>query len=181
MKSSPPFRPLLIPLALLASLTACTGITRVEPKAPAVTGSTESASPDPAASTPASALTAQIDALKTQITKRQGYNAQLREAIEGYENRIPAVLATDRTHGPSVQEFDFRTSIQAKLGEIDRAAKSWQETIDAHSAVVAKSESDPRHGELQSEVNELTEIRAELLRQRTRLTGLLGKLQPTKN
>jgi uncharacterized membrane protein len=123
-----------------------------------------------------SALDSQLVGLNGQIEGRKAYNAKLREQLATRETQLAAVLASDRSAGPTVQEFDLRTSINAKVAEVDRAARSWQETIDAHKAVLKAAGTDPRGPELETEINRLAEERAELLRQRARLISINEKL-----
>lgn len=123
-----------------------------------------------------SALDSQLTGLNRQIEGRRAYNAKLREVVNAKEQQLATVLASDRSAGPTVQEFDLRTSVNSKVGEIDRAARSWQETIDAHKKVVAGASADPRGPELEAEINRLAEERAELLRQRERLISINQKL-----
>lgn len=127
-----------------------------------------------------SALDSQLAGLNRQIEGRRQYNAKLRELVSAKEQQLASVLKSDRSVGPTVQEFDLRTSIISKVGEIDRAARSWQETIDAHKAVVKGASADPRGPELEAEVNRLAEERAELLRQRGRLISITDQLAPKK-
>ena len=63
-------------------------------------------------------------------------------------------------------------------GEIDQAARSWQETIDAHKAVLKKATDDPHSAELQTAIDQLAEQRAELLRQRTKLAAIPDEPAP---
>ncbi len=124
-----------------------------------------------------SALDAQISGLHQQVAVRRQYNEQLRDLIASKEQQLAAILASDRSVGPTVAEFDLRTSISTKLTEIDRDSRSWQETIDAHKAVMQKAADDPHGADLQKEIEELSEQRAELLRQRAKLAALPDKLK----
>jgi hypothetical protein len=126
---------------------------------------------------PENALEAQLSGLRQQIAARRAYIEKVRDFAAAKEQQLAAVLASDRSAGPSVQEFDLRTSINSKLGEIDGAARSWQETIDAHKTVLQKAGDDPHAADLQTEINQFSEVRAELLRQRARLTGIIDKLK----
>ncbi len=123
-----------------------------------------------------SALDSQLAGLNRQIEGRKAYNEKLREVVAAKEQQLTTVLALDRSSGPTVQEFDLRTSVNAKVGEIDRAARSWQETIDAHKAVLKGASADARGPELEAEINRLTEERTELLRQRAKLISINEKL-----
>lgn len=123
-----------------------------------------------------SALDSQLTALDRQIAGRKEYNGKLRELIAAREQQLATVLASDRSEGPSVQEFDLRTSVNSKIDQVDRAARSWQETIDAHKAVLKGASADPRGPELEADINRLTEERGELLRQRARLISINEKL-----
>lgn len=127
-----------------------------------------------------SALDSQLKGLNRQIEGRRQYNAKLREVVTAKEEKLATVLKSDRSEGPTVEEFDLRTSVNTKIGEIDRAARSWQETIEAHKAVVKGASSDPRGAELEAEVNRLAEERTELLRQRARLISINEKLNAPK-
>jgi hypothetical protein len=179
------------PLAatFLATLAACTNIkddgqpggTAGAPVG-ATPGASIAATPSPAAQKkdgPAgqqSALDAQLAGLDRQIEGRKQYNAKLREFISAKEQLLESVLKSDRSAGPTVGEFDLRTSITTKVGEVDRAARSWQETIDAHKAVIKGASTDPRGPELEAEVNRLAAERTELLRLRAQLVSITGKL-----
>ena len=121
-------------------------------------------------------LDSQLAHLNRQIESRKSYNAKLRDAVAAKEQQLAAVLASDRTAGLTVQEFDLRTSVNSKIREIDRAERSWQEAIEAHKRVLKGASADPRGPELETEINRLSEERAELLRQRTRLSAINGKL-----
>jgi len=123
-----------------------------------------------------SALTSQLEGLNRQIASRKEYNAKLGEVIATKEQQLATVLAADRSAGPTVQEFDLRTSINSKVGQVDRAARSWQDTIDAHKKVLAAAGQDPRAPELETEINRLAEERAALLRQKARLLSINEKL-----
>jgi outer membrane lipoprotein SlyB len=124
-----------------------------------------------------SALDSEISGLQHQVAARRAYNEKLRSLIADKQKQLATVLASDRSVGPTVVEFDLRTSILTKLEEIDREAKSWQETIDAHKAVLKKSADDPHNADLQKAVDDLTEQRSELLRQRADLAGINDKLK----
>jgi len=124
-----------------------------------------------------SALDAQLSGLRQQIANLQEYNGGLRAMITSKEKQLATILASDRSAGPTVQEFDLRTTINTKLGEIDGRARSWQETIDAHKAVLQKATADPHSADLQKEIDELAEQRAEMLRQRTKLAAIPDKLK----
>jgi uncharacterized protein YcfJ len=123
-----------------------------------------------------SALNSQLSGLNRQIEGRRAYNAKLRELVNTKEQQLATVLASDRSAGITVQEFDLRTTVNSKVAEIDRAARSWQETIDAHKGVLKGASSDPRGPELEAEINRLAEERAELLRQKARLISINEKL-----
>ncbi len=123
-----------------------------------------------------SALDSQLAGLNQQIEGRRAYNAKLRELVSAKEQKLATVLALDRSAGPTVEEFDLRTSITAKIGEVDRASRSWQETIDAHKAVLKGAGADARGPELEAEINRLAEERTELLRQRVRLISINEKM-----
>jgi len=124
-----------------------------------------------------SALDAQLSGLKHQIAVRKDYNEKLHALVTAKQEQLATVLASDRSAGPTVVEFDLRTSVYTKLEEIDRESKSWQETIDAHKAVLTKATDDPHKADLQSAIDELSEQRAELLRQRANLAAINDKLK----
>lgn len=123
-----------------------------------------------------SALDSQLGLLNRQIEGRRSYNAKLREVVSAKEQQLATVLASDRSAGLTVQEFDLRTSVNTKVGELDRAARSWQDTINAHKGVLKGTANDPRGPELEAEINRLAEEREELLRQRARLITINEKL-----
>jgi len=121
-------------------------------------------------------LNAQLTGLHAQVAKLRDYNDSLKALVTAKDKQLAAVLATDRSGGPTVQEFDLRTTIGTKLTEIDGRARSWQETIDAHKAVLKKAADDPHSADLQKEIDELAEQRAEMLRQRSKLAAIPDKL-----
>ncbi len=123
-----------------------------------------------------SALDTQVSGLRQQVATRREYNEKLATLVTAKGLQLQAILASDRSAGPTVQEFDLRTTISSKLTEIDQAASSWQETIDAHKAVLKKAADDPHSAELQTAIDQLSEQRAELLRQRTKLAAMPDKL-----
>jgi hypothetical protein len=124
-----------------------------------------------------SALNSQLSGLHQQIAAVREYNEGLKSMISTKEQQLATVLASDRSQGPTVQEFDLRTTINTKLTEIDGRARSWQETIDAHKAVLKKASNDPHSADLQKEIDELAEQRAEMLRQREKLAAIPDKLK----
>ncbi len=165
----------MLTAALIVSLSACTHISDDSQRtAGARTGA---ALGDSAATRKESALDSQLAGLNRQIEGRAEYNARLRELVSSKEQQLASVLAADRSAGPAVQEFDLRTSVTTEVGKIDRAARAWQETIDAHKAVLKGASADPRGPELEAEINRLAEERTELLRQRARLVSINEKLK----
>ncbi|MEP6672224.1 MAG: hypothetical protein ABJF10_23880 [Chthoniobacter sp.] len=124
-----------------------------------------------------SALDSQITGIHQQVAMRRQYNEKLRGVVTTKEQQLATILASDRSAGPTVQEFDLRTSINSKLTELDHEARSWQDTIDAHKAVMQKATDDPHGADLQKEIDQLSEQRAELLRQRAKLAALPDKLK----
>jgi hypothetical protein len=176
-RARPPAQAILL-ATLLGSLTGCTHFSdHVEgtppPRAAAHDTVTES---EDGTVHSGSALDSQLAGLNRQIEGRKEYNAKLRELVATKEQQLATVLAADRSAGPTVLEFDLRTSIIAEAGKIDRIAPAWQETIDAHKAVLKGASGDPRSAELEAEINRLAAERAELLRQRTRLLAINDKL-----
>ena len=188
---------------LLSSLAACTSpktndgpaSTTSSPASAPVTTAPVTAAAGPAAATPApssakagkpgatpsagkeSALDSQIAGLRQQIAARREYNEALRTYVDGKEKQLAAILGADRSTGPNAQEFDLRTSAKSKIVEIDREAPAWQQKIDAHKAVLSKAGDDPQAKELQTQIDQLSEQRAELLRQRARLAEIPDKLK----
>ncbi len=122
------------------------------------------------------ALDAELAGLKRQIAARGQYNAQLKKLVATKEQQLTAVLAADHSAGPPASEWELRTSTIGKISEIDREARSWQETIDAHKAVLSRAGSEARSVELQTGIDELREERAKLLHQRERLSAINQKL-----
>ena len=110
------------------------------------------------------------------MAKLRDYNDSLKTLVAAKDKQLETVLASDRSAGPTVQEFDLRTTINTKVTEIDSRARSWQETIDAHKAVLKKATEDPHSADLQKEIDELAEQRAEMLRQRSKLAAIPDKL-----
>ncbi len=166
----------MLAAALLGSFSGCTTLREsVQPTGGAPASGTSE--PMAGAAPSGSALDAQLAGLNRQIEGRQEYNTRLRELVATKEQQLASVLALDRSAGPAVQEFDLRTSVNSEIGKVDRAAKAWQATIDAHQAVLKGASTDPRGPELEAEINRLAEERAELLRQRARLLAINEKLR----
>lgn len=167
-----------------ASHTATTGAT---PSAdPSTASPAASAAPNTkttpdtaAASTKPSALDSEISGLRPQVAARRQYNEELRNFVAAKEKQLAAVLASDRSAGPSAQEFDLRTSITSKMAEIDRESPAWQQKIDAHKAVLSKASDDPHASDLQKQIDDFSEQRAELLRLRAKLAALPDQLKGT--
>ncbi|MEA3209563.1 MAG: hypothetical protein QOE70_2620 [Chthoniobacter sp.] len=122
------------------------------------------------------ALEARLRSTKQQIATRRSYNSRLRGSIARKEQQLATVLATDRSEGPTVGEFDLRTSVNTQLGEVDQRARSWQETIDAHKTALARVGADPRKVALKTDIDGLSTERQELERQRERLSSINSKL-----
>jgi hypothetical protein len=163
----------LLAALMIGSLPACTNIERQSPATEAA-----AVAPKQAANVVAeSALTSQLEGLDRQIASRKEYNAKLGELVATKEQQLATVLATDRSAGPTVQEFELRTSVNSKAGQMERAARAWQETIEAHRRVLAAAGSDPRASELTTEIDRLAAERAELLRLRARLLAINDKLK----
>lgn len=165
-------RSLLVVNRALVSLVMCAGLfacTRLSPEssAPAATG-TESAS--------SSVLDSQLQGLQRQIATTREYNDALKTFLDSKEPVLAAALAADQSVRPTVQEFELRTALQNKLLQIDRDTRSCQEAIAAHERVLAKATTDPRHGELKSEIANLAGQREEMLRLRARLVTMTDRL-----
>ncbi|TCO95356.1 hypothetical protein EV701_10142 [Chthoniobacter flavus] len=155
--------------------------TGTEPAAnPSAAAPTGAAKPDAAAaSTKPSALDSQISGLRQQVAARRQYNEELRNFVASKEKQLAAILASDRSAGPGAQEFDLRTSIASKLAELDRESPAWQEKIDAHKAVLSKAGDDPHADDLKKQIDDFSEQRTELLRQRAKLATLPDQLKST--
>jgi len=160
---------------LLGTLTACTNIKNDSARKP--TGGAPAADTTAGKKEGASGLDGELAGLHHQIAVRREYNEALHVLVADKEKELAAVLALDRSAGPTAREFDLRTSVNSKLSEVDREAKSWQETIDAHRAVLNKSANDPHHADLQSGIDLLSEERATLLRDRVSLFTISDKLK----
>ncbi|HSI13181.1 MAG TPA: hypothetical protein VK961_14110 [Chthoniobacter sp.] len=185
---------------LLGSLAACTtpktNNAATAPGNPPAGASVAPAASTPGAGTPApkptvagkpaatpapgkpSALDAEISGLRTQSAGYREYNEKLRAYVEGKEKQLSAILASDRSAGPSAQEFDLRTSIKSKIAEIDRESPAWQQKIDAHKAVLSKAGDDLHSSDLKAQIDQLSEQQTELLRHRAQLAALPDKLKP---
>lgn len=148
-----------------------------DPSTPASSGA---AKPDvAAAAAKPSALDSQISGLRQQVAARRQYNEELRNFVASKEKQLAAILASDRSTGPSAQEFDLRTSVTSKLAELDRESPAWQEKIDAHKAVLSKAGDDPHADDLKKQIDDFAEQRTELQRQRAKLAALPDQLKST--
>ena len=123
-----------------------------------------------------SALDAELAGLKKQIAAHHQYNIRLKGLISFKEQQLASLLAADRNAGLTAAEWEWRTSVASKIVELDHQARSWQDTINAHKAVLRRVGGENGADELESGIKELNEERAQLLRQRERLSAISGKL-----
>jgi len=123
-------------------------------------------------------LDAQLSTARRQVAAHRAYNQRLRGVVVRKQMQLAALREKRNPAGATVETFELRTSATAKIAELDQQARSWQEAIAAHKAVVRQSASDPRGGELELEVKRLSAARSELLLQRDRLEAISEKVKP---
>ena len=71
-----------------------------------------------------------------------------------------------------MEQFELRSTLAIRVGELDRQARSWQETIDAHKEALRQASGDPRAAALRTDINGLAAEQSELLRQRKEIVSL---------
>jgi uncharacterized protein YcfJ len=120
-------------------------------------------------------LDAQIRAAKREIANRHTFNNGLRYEVARHQQRLASLQASDRAAGRAVEQFELRSTVATRIGELDREARSWQDTIDAHKAALQQYRNDPRAAMLRSDLDSLTAESADLARQRRELLSITRK------
>ena len=126
-----------------------------------------------------SALDAQLSGLKHRrlpcgrTTRKAARPGRRQAGATGHGARLRPLRGADRA-GVRPAHLHLYEDWRRSTWE----SKSWQETTDAHKAVLTKSDWTTRiKPTLQKAIDELTEQRAELLRQRANLTAINDKLK----
>ena len=114
------------------------------------------------------ALSRQIALVERQATERRGVNASLRLTVAREQQRLAVLKASGPAENPAGWS-DLRKTAAGEIAAIDRRARSWQETIDAHKAFVRKYHGDARGTQFENSLSSLDAERTELLRQRGQL------------
>lgn len=123
------------------------------------------------------AIQARITTAQRQAASYRGYNNQLASLIAVRERQVTGVMASQRVDGHYIEPFEFRASLTKQLDDIDVQARSWQDTIEAHKSVLKKAPDDPHSAQLQTAIDQIAEQRAELLRQRARLSAVREQMK----
>lgn len=117
------------------------------------------------------ALDARIRTAKRQLSDRHTFNNGLKYEIARHQQRLASIQAGSAT-GRAVEEFELRSTVIKRVGELDRQGRSWQQTIDDHKAALRQAGRDPRAATLRSDINGLAAEQSELLRQRKELVSI---------
>ncbi len=118
------------------------------------------------------ALDARLRTAKRQISDRRTFNLGLKYEIARQQQRLASLQAPDRATGRAVEQFELRSTLANRVGELDRQARSWQETIDAHKEALRQASGDPRAAALRTDINALAAEQSELLQQRKEIVSL---------
>jgi hypothetical protein len=117
------------------------------------------------------ALGVQLRTAQRQLNDRRIFNRGLKYEVARHEQRL-AALRVSTAPGRAVEEFELRSTVSNRIGELDRQARVWQETIDAHKAALRQASGDPRAATLRTEINDLAAEQSELKRQRRELVTI---------
>ena len=118
------------------------------------------------------ALGARLSTAKRQLSDRRTYNLGLKYEIARHEQRLASLRTAGHSAGRAVEQFELRSTLGNRIGELDRQARDWQETIDAHKAALKAVSGDPRAAALRTEINDLAAEKSELLRQKGELVSI---------
>jgi hypothetical protein len=118
------------------------------------------------------ALGARLRTAQRQLSDRHIFNNGLKYEIARHQQRLASLQSADHATGRAVEEFELRSTIATRVGELDREARSWQATIDAHKEALRQASGDPRAAALRSEIDGLSAEQSELLRQRKELLSI---------
>jgi hypothetical protein len=115
------------------------------------------------------ALGAQLRSAQRELSNRHIFNEGVKNEIARHQQRLASLQAPDHATGRAVEEFELRSTLANRIGELDREARSWQATIDAHKEALRQARSDPRAATLRKDINGLEAERSQLLRQKREL------------
>jgi uncharacterized protein YcfJ len=118
------------------------------------------------------ALDTRLRTARRQLADRREFNLGLRYEIARQEQRLTSLRSETHNAGLAVEQFELRSTLANRVGELDRRARSWQETIDAHKAALRQVGGDPRGAALKTEIDGLAKEQAELSRQRKQLLSI---------
>lgn len=116
-------------------------------------------------------LDARIRTAKRQLADRHTFNNGLQYEIARHQARLASIQAGSAT-GRAVEEFELRSTVTKRVGELDRQERSWQQTIDEHKAALRTAGRDPRAATLRSDINALAAEQSQLVRQRKELLSI---------
>jgi outer membrane lipoprotein SlyB len=117
------------------------------------------------------ALSRQIALVQKQTAERHSVNASLRTTVARQQKQLAALQASGAA-GNSAGWGDLQKEVANEIASVNRRARTWQETIDAHKAFVQKYRMTARGAELESSISSLDAERTELLRQRGQLEAI---------
>lgn len=118
------------------------------------------------------ALDARLRAAQRQLSERHTFNLGLKYEIARHQQRLASLQRPERATGRAVEQFELRSTLANRVSELDREARSWQETIDAHKQALQQASGDPRAAALRTDINGLTAEQAELVRQTRELVSI---------
>jgi uncharacterized protein YcfJ len=118
------------------------------------------------------ALGARLRATRRQLADRHTFNLGLSYEIARHQQRLASLQAPDRATGRAVEQFELRSTLASRVGELDREARSWQATIDAHKEALRQASGDPRAAALRTEIDGLNAEQSALARHRKELAAI---------
>jgi uncharacterized protein YcfJ len=118
------------------------------------------------------ALNAQLRKAQRELSERHIYNNGLKYEVARHQQRLAMLKSPDHSVSRAVEEFELRTTVSTRISELDREARSWQATIDAHKQALKQAGNDPRAATLRSDINGLAAEKSELLRQRNEMISI---------
>ena len=113
-------------------------------------------------------LSRRIALVERQTADRRKVNASLRSTVATQQQRL-AELKASGAAANSAGWLELRKNAASEIAAVDRRARTWQETIDAHKAFVEKYRAAARRTQLEPNVASLDAERTEMLRQRGQL------------
>lgn len=121
------------------------------------------------------ALAARLHTAQRQLADRHTFNLGVKHEIARHEQRLASLHSATHATALAVEQFELRSTVARRVGELERRERSWQETIDAHKAALRQVGSDPRAAALRTDIDALAAEQTELRRQRKQLSSIVRR------